>query len=273
VEKPGLVGTLLVPLPDGQRLPLSRLGKVERVEGPQVIFREWYRRRAVVTCNVVGRDLGSFVAEAKRRVEEEMGPELKELGYSLGWGGQFENLERAMKTLVFVVPLALALILFLVYTTYGNWPDSLRVFTGVPFAAVGGVLALTLRGMPFSISAGVGFIALSGVSVLADMVMVSTIRQLAESGMSLKEATLLAAERRLRPVLMTALVASLGFVPMAMNTGVGAEVQRPLATVVIGGLISSTLLTLFVLPTLYAWVGRAGRGRGGSREENPDASR
>ena len=158
---------------------------------------------------------------------------------------------RATATLAWVVPIALLLILVLVYATYGNVRDSLRVFTGVPFAMVGGVLALHFRDMPFSIPAGVGFIALAGVSVLADMVMVSTIRQLLDAGMPVREGVLAAAGRRLRPVLMTALVASLGFVPMAFNTGVGAEVQRPLATVVIGGLVSSTLLTLFVLPTFY----------------------
>jgi cobalt-zinc-cadmium resistance protein CzcA len=150
-------------------------------------------------------------------------------------------------------------VLLLVYSTYGNWGDSLRVFTGVPFAAVGGVLALHLRDMPFSISAGVGFIALSGISVLADMVMVSTIRRLQDEGLGVREAVLQAAVLRLRPVLMTALVAGLGFVPMAFNTGVGAEVQRPLATVVIGGLISSTFLTLFVLPTLYVALRAEGR--------------
>jgi len=169
------------------------------------------------------------------------------------------------------VPIALLLVLLLVYSTYGNIPDSLRVFTGVPFAMVGGVLALHLRDMPFSVSAGVGFIALSGVAVLADMVMVSTIRQLLDQGMPVREAALAAASRRLRPVLMTALVASLGFVPMAFNTGIGAEVQRPLATVVIGGLISSTLLTLFVLPTLYVALKGKGRARPPDRRADVEA--
>jgi cobalt-zinc-cadmium resistance protein CzcA len=251
LQNPALFGTLLVPAPDGQRLPLARLAKVERTSGPLVINREWGKRRALVTTNVVGRDLGGFVSEAKRRIESELGPELRQAGCYVEFGGQYENLVRASKTLSYVVPIALALILLLVYSTYGNWPDSLRVFTGVPFAMVGGVLALHLRDMPFSISAGIGFIALSGVSVLADMVMVSTIRHLIDAGQPVREAVLHAAEQRLRPVLMTALVASLGFIPMAFNTGVGSEVQRPLATVVIGGLISSTLLTLFVLPTLY----------------------
>ncbi|MBI2931958.1 MAG: efflux RND transporter permease subunit [Planctomycetes bacterium] len=255
VENPDLLGTLLVAAPEGQRLSLAKLARIERASGPMVINREWGRRRALVTANVKDRDLGSFVAEAERRIRAEF-PEDR-----IEFGGQYENLVRASTTLSYVVPLAMLLILFLVYSTYGNLPDSLRVFTGVPFAMVGGVLALALRGMPFSVSAGIGFVALSGVSVLADMVMVSTIRQLIDAGMEVKAATLKAAELRLRPVLMTALVASLGFVPMAFNTGIGAEVQRPLATVVIGGLMSSTILTLFVLPTLY--VALRGRGRRG----------
>ncbi|MBI2898557.1 MAG: efflux RND transporter permease subunit [Planctomycetes bacterium] len=245
VEDPDLFGTILITAPDGQRLPLARLAKIARVSGPMVVHREWGKRRAVVTTNVTGRDLGSFVAEARRRIHAELPNDRIE------FGGQFENLERASKRLAIVVPIALLLILLLVYATYGNWLDSLRVFTGVPFAAAGGVLALGARGMPFSVSAAVGFIALSGVSVLADMVMVSTIRQRIAEGLALGDAVLKAAEQRLRPVLMTALVAGLGFLPMAMNTGIGAEVQRPLATVVIGGLVSSTLLTLFVLPALY----------------------
>ena len=254
LDNPDLIGTLLIPAAGGQRLPLSKLAHVQRVSGPMVINRDWGKRRTVVTTNVVDRDLGSFVAEAKRKIESDLGEELRAAGCRVEFGGQYENLVRATETLAYVVPLALLLILFLVYSTYGNIADSLRVFTGVPFAMVGGVLALWIRDMPFSVTAGVGFIALSGVSVLADMVMVSTIRQLIGEGMPVRDAALKAAERRLRPVLMTALVASLGFLPMALNTGVGAEVQRPLATVVIGGLISSTLLTLFVLPTLYVFL-------------------
>jgi cobalt-zinc-cadmium resistance protein CzcA len=250
VEDPELFGTILISAPDGQRLPLSRLASIARVSGPMVINRDWGKRRAVVTTNVTGRDLGGFVAEARRRIKAEFPNDRIE------FGGQFENLERASARLAIIVPIALFLILILVYATYGNWRDSLRVFTGVPFALVGGILALWIRGMPFSVSAAVGFIALSGVSVLADMVMVSTIRQRIAEGMGVREAVLAAAEQRLRPVLMTALVASLGFLPMALNTGIGAEVQRPLATVVIGGLISSTLLTLFILPTLFAWIAR-----------------
>lgn len=270
-ENPESIKSLLIAAPDGQRLPLSRLAKIERVTNPVVINREWYQRRAVVTCNVTGRDLGGFVAEVRRKIDEELGAELKEAGYRVAYGGQFENLERASNTLAYVVPIALLLILILVYSTYGNWPDALRVFTGVPFAAVGGIWALYLRDLPFSISAGVGFIALSGISVLADMVMVSTIRKYVDSGMPRHEATLKAAVERLRPVLMTAITTGIGFIPMAVNTDVGAEVQRPLATVVIGGVFTSTILTLFVLPTLYSWIGRAGREAQQEAEGRVDA--
>ena len=179
-------------------------------------------------------------------------------GYVIRWGGQFEHLEAARTRLLVVVPLALALIMLLLYATYGRWRDALRVFTGVPFAMVGGVMALWLRDLPFSVSAAIGFVALSGVSVLGDMVLVSFIRQQQAAGVPLREAVREAARTRLRPVLMTSLVAALGFLPMALNTGVGAEVQRPLATVVIGGIFSSTLLTLVVLPVLYAEL--AGKG-------------
>jgi cobalt-zinc-cadmium resistance protein CzcA len=167
------------------------------------------------------------------------------------FGGQFEHLERAQQRLMIVVPLALGLIFGLLYLTFRSIPDAARVFVAVPLAVIGGVVALWLRGLPFSISAAVGFIALSGVSVLNALVLVSTMRQMLGSGASIEEAIPAAAERRLRPVLMTALVASLGFVPMALNSGIGAEVQRPLATVVIGGVASSTVLTLFVLPVIY----------------------
>jgi cobalt-zinc-cadmium resistance protein CzcA len=193
--------------------------------------------------------VGTFVEEAQAAIAQEV--ELPP-GYYVRFGGQHEHYESAKARLFVVVPVALGLILTLLYFTYGRILDALRVFTGVPFAAVGGVAALWLRDLPFSISAGVGFVALSGVSVLGDMVLVSTIRQLRDEGVPLERAVPLAAERRLRPVLMTAFVASLGFLPMALNTGLGAEVQRPLATVVIGGVMSSAALTLVVLPVLYA---------------------
>jgi cobalt-zinc-cadmium resistance protein CzcA len=243
------LGRMLVAAPNGDRVPLGALSKLSTVEGPSTISREWGKRRIVVQSNVRGRDLGSFVAEARAAIEREV--ELPP-GYFVRFGGQFEHLQRARTRLLIVVPIALLLIFGLLLFTYQRWQDAARVFTGVPFAAVGGVAALWIREMPFTISAGIGFVVLSGVSVLGDMVLVSTLRQRLAEGLPLRRAIEVAAETRLRPVLMTALVAALGFLPMALNTGFGAEVQSPLATVVIGGLVSSTVLTLFVLPVLYS---------------------
>jgi heavy metal efflux system protein len=254
------IGRILVTAAGGERIPLARLARIHMAEGPTVIHREWAKRRTVVQANVRGRDVGTYVQEAVSRIGKEV--DLPP-GYYVRFGGQFEHLERARARLMVVVPVALGLIFLLLYFTYGRVLDALRVFTGVPFAAIGGVVALWLRELPFSISAGVGFVALSGVAVLGDMVLVSTLQQLVGAGVPVREAIELAAERRLRPVLMTALVAALGFVPMALNTGVGAEVQRPLATVVIGGVISSTLLTLLVLPVLYSVVRVKSRGETG----------
>ncbi|MGN6104880.1 MAG: efflux RND transporter permease subunit [Kofleriaceae bacterium] len=242
------VRNILVTASNGDRIPLGQLAKISTVEAPAAVNREWAKRRIVVQSNVRGRDVGTFVEDARAAIEREV--ELPP-GYFIRFGGQFEHLHAAKQRLMVVVPIALVAILLLLYFTYGRVRDSLRVFTGVPFAALGGIVALWLRDMPFSISAGVGFVALSGVAVLGDMVLVSTIRQLLDEGRSLTDAIRTAAERRLRPVLMTALVAGLGFVPMAIHTSIGSEVQRPLATVVIGGVISSTLLTLVVLPSLY----------------------
>ncbi len=246
------IGRILVRTATGERIPLARLARIETVDGPSTVQREWGRRRIIIQANIRGRDIGSFVAEAERKIGAEVD---LPTGYYVRYGGQFEHLEAARKRLMIVVPIALALIFILLYFTYGRVLDAVRVFTGVPFAAIGGVVALWLRDIPFSVSAGVGFVALSGVAVLGDMVLVSTFRSLISTGMPAEQAVREAAVRRLRPVLMTALVAGLGFVPMALNTGIGAEVQRPLATVVIGGIISSTLLTLFVLPVLYTLVG------------------
>lgn len=243
------IGAITVNTASGQRIPLSKLAHVEEIEGPSTISREWGQRRITVQANVRGRDVASFVAEAQSRIDKEV--KLPPGRYRVEWGGQFENLERARERLLIVVPIVLALIATLLYATYRSVRDALIVFTGVPFATIGGVLALWVRDMPFSISAAVGFIALSGVAVLAEMVLVSYIRQLRGRGLELAEAIEEACSTRLRPVLMTALVAALGFIPMALSTGMGAEVQRPLATVVIGGVISSTLLTLLVLPSIY----------------------
>ncbi|MEO6182232.1 MAG: efflux RND transporter permease subunit, partial [Verrucomicrobiota bacterium] len=216
--------------------------------GPNMINRENGKRRIVVTANVRGRDLGSFVAEAQRRMDEKISIPS---GYWIAWGGQFEQLISATKRLQIVVPIGLLLIFVLLFTTFGTIKDALLVFSGVPLALTGGVAALWLLDIPLSISAGVGFIALSGVAVLNGMVMISFINKLREEGKPLDEAITEGSLTRLRPVLMTALVASLGFVPMAVASGTGAEVQRPLATVVIGGILSSTALTLLVLPGLY----------------------
>ena len=254
-QEPGALARLLVTTPTGERLPLATLADLVVAEGPSTIQREWARRRIVVQANVRGRDVGSFVHEIGEAIDQKV--DLPP-GYFVRFGGQFENLERARARLMIVVPVALGLIFALLYATYGRVVDAARVFTGVPFAAVGGVAALWLRDMPLSVSAAVGFVALSGVSVLGDMVLVSTIRRNLEAGLALRAAVEKAAEERLRPVLMTALVASFGFLPMALNTGIGAEVQRPLATVVIGGLFSSTVLTLVVLPVLYTVLRRRG---------------
>jgi cobalt-zinc-cadmium resistance protein CzcA len=245
---PERLKTVLVTAPGGERIPLGRLADVKEVSGPTNIQREWGKRRIVVQANVRGADLGGFAAQAQRAIGEKV--ELPP-GYFVRFSGQFEHLERARARLYVVVPLALALVFFLLYVSSGRLGDTLKIFTGVPFALVGGVLALLLRGLPFSISAAVGFVALFGVAVLNGLVLVSRVRQLLDRGVVLGLAVREAAISRLRPVLMTASVASLGFVPMALATGPGAEVQRPLATVVIGGVLSSTALTLLVLPVLF----------------------
>lgn len=238
-----------IPTALGERVPLERLADVTLDTGPATIQREWSQRRVTVSCNIRGRDMGSFVEEAQRKVASQV--TMPGSRYRVEFGGQFENLQRARARLMIVVPVALALIFVLLYMTYNNVVDTLRVFSSVPFAWVGGIVALWIRDMPFSISAAVGFIALSGVAVLDDMLLVSYIRQLRRRGIGLEEAVETAAMTRLRPVLMTALVASAGFVPMAFSTGMGAEIQRPLATVVIGGVFSALIMSLLVLRVLY----------------------
>ena len=252
VPPPGTVP----PLGAAPYVPLSALAQIDAAPGPNQISREAGKRRVVVTANVRDRDLGSFVSEVQRQVAEKV--ELP-AGYWIGWGGQFEQLVSASERLAIVVPIALLLIFLLLYFSLGSAADASLVFSGVPLALTGGVAALALRGIPLSISAGVGFVALSGVAVLNGLVIIAFIQRLRGNGRPLIDAVREGALARLRPVLMTALVASLGFVPMAIATGAGAEVQRPLATVVIGGIVSSTILTLLVLPALYVLFRRDGR--------------
>ncbi|PTW49236.1 cobalt-zinc-cadmium resistance protein CzcA [Sphingomonas sp. PP-CE-1A-559] len=250
-----LTAVAQVPVPTGSGgfVPLSTVADIAVVDGPNQISRENGKRRVVVQANVRDRDVAGVVADARSAIDAQV---KLPAGTYLEWGGQFENLASARDRLSVVVPICFVVIMFLLYGALGSVRDALIVFTGVPLALVGGILALVLRGMPFSISAAVGFIALSGVAVLNGLVMVSSIHDLMRQGMDRAVAAHQGALARLRPVAMTALVASLGFVPMALGHGAGAEVQKPLATVVIGGLISATLLTLFVLPTLYARFGR-----------------
>jgi cobalt-zinc-cadmium resistance protein CzcA len=250
---PQTIGQLLLQAPGGERVPLARLARITTAEGPEVINRENATRRIVIQANVRGRDLGSFVADAQDRLRREL---RLPPGYYIAWGGQFENQQRAMRRLRVVVPLVIFLIFLLLFATFDDVPRALLIMVNLPFALVGGVAALWVRGLNVSLSAAVGFIALFGIAVLNGSVMVSTINRLRESGAPLRRAAVEGAAMRLRPVLMTALVASLGFIPMATSTAPGAEVQRPLATVVIGGLISSTALTLFVVPLLYEWMER-----------------
>lgn len=246
---PRTVAALLISAPTGERVPLGQLARIDVVQGPSDISHEAGSRLVIIEGNVRGRDMGSFV----RDVENLFDTRAIALpsGYRVDFGGQFENLERGTRRLILVVPLSLLLIFLLLYATFDSLRQAALVFTGIPLATVGGVLALWLRGMPFTISAGVGFIALFGVAVLNGVVLVSYINQLRRDGYALLHAVREGGMTRLRPVLMTALVASLGFLPMALSRGAGAEVQRPLATVVIGGLITATLLTLLVLPLLY----------------------
>jgi cobalt-zinc-cadmium resistance protein CzcA len=254
------LGNLPVALPLGtpgaafQSLPLSRVASFNFTEGPNQISRDNGKRRVVVTANVRGRDISSVVADARNRIDQSV---KLPAGYWMNWSGQFENLAAARQRLTLVVPACFIVIFLLLFSALGSARDALLVFSAVPLALTGGVLALWARGMPFSVSAAVGFIALSGVAVLNGLVMLSFIKSLVRNGISPLPAIEQGALTRFRPVVMTALVASMGFVPMALATGTGAEVQKPLATVVIGGLISATLLTLMVLPALYARYGRA----------------
>ena len=242
---------LPVALPGKGFIALGEVATLEIAPGPNQVSREQGKRRVVVSANVRGRDIGSFVAEAEQAIRQQV---KLPAAYWITWGGQFEQLQSAVERLKLVVPAALLLVLGLLFAMFGNLKDGLLVFSGIPFALTGGIAALAMRGLPLSISAAVGFIALSGVAVLNGLVLISFIRKLRGDGLTVEQAIRAGALGRLRPVLMTALVASLGFVPMALATGTGAEVQRPLATVVIGGILSSTALTLLVLPLLYRLV-------------------
>jgi cobalt-zinc-cadmium resistance protein CzcA len=248
---PDSLGSLPVPLDNGDFVQLGELATTELVNGYNQINRENGKRRMVVTANVRGRDLGSFVQDVQQTVTQQVEVPA---GYWVEYGGTYQNLQSAAKRLSIVVPVTLFLILGLLVMALGSFRDAAVIFSGVPLALTGGIVALLLREIPFSISAAVGFIALSGIAVLNGLVMVAFIRDLRSHGHSLEDGIVEGALTRLRPVLMTALVAALGFVPMALNTGIGSEVQRPLATVVIGGIVSSTLLTLVVLPALYRLV-------------------
>ena len=244
------IAGILLAAPAGEQVSLGRVAEIRRSSGPEVVQRENSQRRIVVQCNVRGRDVGSFVAEAQRRMQAAVD---LPAGYYMTWGGQFENQQRAMQRLMLILPAVLLVIFALLYFTFRSARQSLLVLLIVPFATVGGVAALWLRGMNLNVSASIGFIAVFGVAVLDGLVMVSTNNSLLEKGRSVREAVVEGAVTRLRPVLMTSVLASLGFLPMAVATSIGAEVQRPLATVVIGGLISSTILTLLLLPALYSW--------------------
>ncbi len=249
-QDPDSISNLYLTAPGGERIRIGQIAKVYVARGPEVIARENGQRRIVVQANVRGRDLGSFVAEARARMDAEVPAPA---GYSITWGGQFENQERATRRLMLVIPAAVLIIFGLLFATFGSVPHALLILLNVPFALVGGIAALWLRGLNLNLSASVGFIALFGVAVLNGIVMISYINRLRAQGLDMETSLIQGAAARLRPVLMTALVASLGFVPMAFSTSTGAEVQRPLATVVIGGLITSTMLTLFLLPALYPW--------------------
>ncbi|MHB1170184.1 MAG: efflux RND transporter permease subunit, partial [Longimicrobiales bacterium] len=258
-QNPEAVANLLVSAPAGERVPLGQLARIEVVQGPADLSHENASRLVIIEGNVRGRDMGSFVQDVQVLFTD--GSITLPPGYRVDFGGQFENLERGSRRLMLVVPLSLLLIFLLLFATFNSLRQAALVFTGIPLATVGGVFALLLRGMPFSISAGVGFIALFGIAVLNGVVMVSYINELRQQGHPLDQAVREGGMTRLRPVLMTALVAALGFVPMALSHGAGAEVQRPLATVVIGGLVTATLLTLLVLPLLYLMFERKNADR------------
>jgi heavy metal efflux system protein len=243
------LGNLAIKGRDGELVHLNQIAELTTMLGPEMVLRENTRQRVAVQCNVRGTDLGSFVKAAQQRMRQQVHVPA---GYTMTWGGQFENQQRAEKRLAIVLPLSLAIIFLLLYSTFKSVKESFLILLAVPFALVGGIGALWIRGLNLNLSASIGFIALFGVAVLNGIVMVSYINHLRDAH-SLDEAIRIGAGLRLRPVLMTALVASLGFLPMAFSTSQGSEVQRPLATVVIGGLITATILTLYLIPAAYPW--------------------
>jgi cobalt-zinc-cadmium resistance protein CzcA len=250
------VRELLIPLENGQTIPLTQIADVTLEKAPMQIARDNTKRKITIGANVLNRDVASLVAEIESVLDKKL--DLPP-GYFITYGGQFENLQNATKRLKIAVPVALLLIFALLYLTFNSFKQAALIFTAIPLAAIGGVWALVLRDMPFSISAGIGFIALFGVAVLNGIVLIGYFNQLKQEGIKeVERRIIIGTTVRLRPVIMTALVASLGFLPMALSTSGGAEVQRPLATVVIGGLITATLLTLVVLPILYSWIEKDG---------------
>jgi cobalt-zinc-cadmium resistance protein CzcA len=248
---PDRIAALPVRIASGAVVPLAQLARIDVGPGPSQVSRDRLQRRLTVQLNVRGRDIGTFVDEAKAKLDREV---KLPTGYFSVWAGEYERLQAATRQLAIVVPIALAVILVLLIATFGNARAALLIFANVPMSISGGIVALYLRDLPLSISAGIGFIALFGVAVLNGLVLVSSIERLVRSGLTIDDAVTGGASGRIRPVLTTAMVASLGFLPMALSTGAGAEVQQPLATVVIGGLITSTLLTLLVLPSVYRWT-------------------
>ena len=251
---PDAMRAIQLKAPGGEQVALDQVAHLDVTRGPEKVEREDGQRRIVVMSNVRGRDLGSFVDEVQSKIEKDV---TLPPGYFIAYGGQFENQERATRRLMIVVPIVIAVIFVLLYLTFGTIKPALLAVGNVPFAVVGGVAALWIRDMNLNLSASVGFIGLFGVAMLNGVVLISSINQLREAGESTRQAVLAGSRRRLRPVLMAAFVASFGFIPMAVATSTGAEVQRPLASVVIGGLVSSTVLTLFLLPVLYDWVFRS----------------
>ena len=258
---------LQVQAPGDEHIPLSQIAAITVQEGPTAIQREDSRRRVVVQCNVEGRDMGGFVADAQKAIAAQV---QLPAGYYITWGGQFESQQRASARLAVVVPITILLIFLLLFLNFGSLRNALLIVLNLPFALIGGIWALYLRDMHMSVSASVGFIALFGVAVLNGVVMVTCFNQLRQDGSTVRDAVFEGVRLRLRPVIMTALVASLGLVPLMFSSGTGSEVQKPLATVVVGGLITSTLLTLFLLPTLYAWWERDDEGGVDVVSENAD---